>query len=107
MSENMTICPDCGSAMAPTVEEESESGVHRALHQNCPDCDHEVDIAILEYPNSEYVVLAPAIDEDVCRYCESDATVRFQRIGKSVVAVCNDHLLLHHGSAFEARNDLL
>jgi len=107
MSENMTICPDCGSKMAPTVEEESESGVHRALHQSCTDCDHEVDIAILEYPNHEYVVIAPAIDGDTCRECDSDSIVRFQRIGKAVVTVCSDHLRLHHKSAFEKRNDLL
>lgn len=97
MSENLTVCPDCGESFETT--DESKDMPIQGLAQSCPSCRYTVDIAILNYYDGTYEVIAPNLDGDQCIVCEGDATMRAQRIGEPIKGWCGDHAGAHRQTA--------
>lgn len=100
----MTVCPECGTDF-DTIAEDADLPV-QALQQQCPECDYDVRISVLNYPGSKYTVLAPALSADTCDRCSSGAMIRIHRIGRPQGALCAEHMGLHHESALEHRSAL-
>lgn len=117
MSENMTVCPECGAEF-DTVAQEKEMPM-QALAQDCPDCNYTVEVAIVNYPSGEYTVVAPALKGDTCaaqvssddikfgtEKCEDDAMIRMQRIGRPIEGRCAEHMGAHRKAALDLRESL-
>lgn len=104
MSENMTVCPECGAAFETVAQEKDLPS--QALKQDCPDCDYTVEVAILNYPDGTYTVIAPALKGDECETCDNGAMIRMQKIGESVEHRCVDHMGAHREAALELRDEL-
>jgi ssDNA-binding Zn-finger/Zn-ribbon topoisomerase 1 len=100
----MTVCPECGVEF-DTVAQEKELP-SQALKQDCPDCDYTVEVAILNYPNSTYTVIAPALKGDTCGRCDNDAMIRMQRIGCPIEGRCAEHMGAHREAALDLRTEL-
>lgn len=117
MSENMTVCPECGTEF-DTVAQEKELPV-QALQQECSSCGYEIGVAIINYPNSTYEVIAPALKGDVCTAtispedgglgttdCGGNAMIRRHKIGEPQGGRCAEHIGAHHEEALGLRSEL-
>jgi hypothetical protein len=116
MSENMTVCPECGAEF-DTVAQEKDLPL-QALGQDCPDCDYSVEVAIINYPDSTFTVVAPALKGDTCKarvesedafgteHCGDDAMIRMQKIGRPIEGRCAEHMGAHREAALDLRNQL-
>jgi hypothetical protein len=116
MSENMTVCPECGADF-DTVAEAKDMPL-QALRQECPDCDYSVEVSIINYPDGTFTVVAPALKGDECggrvpregRYgtttCDDDAMMRMQKLGKPIEGRCVEHMGAHHEAALALRDEL-
>lgn len=115
----MTICPECGTGFETSDAIEDDVGVLQALAQHCPSCGYETDVAIVNYPNQTYTVLAEALAGDSCdhpvprgddRYgfyeCGAPAAIRTQSVGRPVKGWCEEHVGEHFGSAMAFRDEL-
>jgi hypothetical protein len=101
MTKNMMTCPECGAAF-DTVAQEREPPCQR-LDQQCPDCDYDVTVGIVNYPDGSYEVIAPAlpdIDTD-CTVCGDPPTHRIQRVGNPLESVCIEHIRPHQQAPFD------
>lgn len=106
MSENMTLCPDCGTEF-DTIGEETSLPI-QVLDQACPDCEYEVQVAIINYPPASFEVVAPALKGDTCgtRDCGADAMIRRQKIGRPIEGRCAEHIGAHREAALDHRSEL-
>jgi DNA-directed RNA polymerase subunit RPC12/RpoP len=104
MSQNMTVCPECGTAFE-TVAQETELP-SQALKQDCPDCGYTVEVSILNYPDGMYTVIAPALKGDTCKQCDNGAMIRMQQIGCPIEGRCAEHMGAHHEAALDLRSKL-
>lgn len=116
MSENMTVCPKCGTDF-DTVEQEQDLPI-QALHQQCPDCEYWVKVAIINWPDKTFDVVAPALSEDEsCQQtvtvdsggieqCNSDPVYRTQSVGSDPQGLCPECAGEHVHSAMDMANDL-
>lgn len=99
----MTICPECGADF-DTVAEVTELPV-QVLEQSCPECHYDVQVAIINYPNGQFSVVAPAMKGDTC-HCGRDAMIRLQRVGGPVGSRCAEHMHAHREAALGLRRKL-
>jgi hypothetical protein len=104
MTQNMTVCPDCGDELE-TTDSVSELPL-QALSKQCVNCDYSVDISIINYKSNDFAVIAPACQSDTCHRCGSDALIRSQRVGYSVVGLCVEHRWELHRHALALRDEL-
>lgn len=116
MSEGMTICPECGAALE--TQDQAKDLPIQVLAQSCPDCDYNVDIAIINYKPGQYEVVAPALRGDSCserispngyygiKSCGRDAMIRIQHVGDIVRGRCAEHMGAHRETALDMRSDL-
>ena len=110
----MTVCPECGEDF-DTTDSVKELPL-QALAQECPSCGYTVDIAIVNYPDNTYEVLAPARRGDVCieavsnglglEACGNDAMIRRQKIGRPMEGRCAEHMYAHRETAMDFRDEL-
>jgi uncharacterized Zn finger protein len=113
MTENMTVCPECGTEF-DTIDEAVRDDVIQTLRQQCPDCGYEVDVGIINYPDRTFEVIAPAIDGDeVCgarvpadrpyatETCEADPDYRIDAVGTTVELRCTEHAGVHREKSRE------
>jgi len=111
----MSVCPECGAEF-DTVAQEKELPL-QALSQVCPNCEYEVGIAIINYPDGTYEVVSPALNGDICSErvsgsgfgidaCGNDAMIRRQKIGKPIEGRCAEHMGAHRESALDLRSEL-
>lgn len=103
MTENLTVCPDCGDALQPVAQHEDPPV--QVLQQEC-DCGYDVTIAILNYPKSSYEVLGPALPGDTCTECDNGAMVRRQRTMESCTFRCASCIRLDQENALSKRKEL-
>jgi len=117
MSRNMTVCPDCGTEFE--TDAQAKEMPLQALDQSCPDCGYDVKVAIINYPNGMFTVVAPALKGDTCganivsedvRYgtenCGDDAMIRIQQIGDQIEGRCATHMDSHREAALDLRSEL-
>jgi len=104
MSENMTVCADCGQTFE-TTDQVVEKPFH-VLQQHCERCGDDVAVSILYYPDTSYEVIAPALIGDQCTTCADDAACRAQRTGGCVEHYCVEHMGLHRQEALSFRSEL-
>lgn len=110
MSKNMTVCPECGAEFETDAQEKEMP--FQALDQSCPDCGYSVQVAIINYPDGTFTVVAPALKGDVCGArvisdrCGDDAMIRMQKIGEPIEGRCAEHMGAHREAALDLRSEL-
>lgn len=116
MSENMTVCPECGVAFETVAEVEETP--RQALQQECPECDYTVQVSILNYADGKFTVIAPALVGDTCdgqvaredehgtTACGNGAMIRMQKVGRGIEGRCAEHMGAHRETALEMRDEL-
>lgn len=113
----MTLCPECGDEFE-TTGQEKELPV-QALQQECPSCGYMVRVSILNYPDSTYEVISPALQGDTCNAqivgsedslgtseCGANAMIRQHKIGSVQGARCAEHMGAHRETALDLRSEL-
>jgi len=86
--KNITICPDCENEFE--TQSQSNDPPVLTLEQVCSDCGIEVEPKLIQYPGPHQVAIGPALEEEVCVECESDATIRKQKTGEPMVGLCEE-----------------
>lgn len=96
MSENVTICPKCGSDMV--VGAETEALPIQARVHECSECDHWAHVAIINWPDMTYDVISPALRsdqsceqtviDDGLQQCDADPVYRTQSVGSDPKGMC-------------------
>lgn len=96
MTECLMVCPDCCTELETTDMVESDSGVMQALEQDCPSCEYETEIAILNYPDGSFEVIGPGEDSDWV----------LERTGGTVRHEPDERIRAHQRQAIEFREEL-
>lgn len=90
MTENISICPDCGGELL-TVDAEATLPL-QALRRACEDCSFNTIVAVVNYPDGFYEVVADALPGDECDECDREARYRVQKVGDPVRFECEEHV---------------
>lgn len=106
MTKNLSVCATCEADLETTDADEHQDGIIQTMKQHCNDCNTDVMIGVLNYPNMSYTVFGPALPDDDCSQCDNDAFLRAQSTGENVRGICQDHLMEIHRTILDYMNDL-
>lgn len=107
MTDGLTACEECGTAYEATGVENHESGLYRAIRQECPECGHSKLVGILYYPSGDFIAIGDAPDDEKCRECDDPASYVAKKTGDGRFTVCDEHVRSYRPSAVEFAKEQL